>query len=304
MNKPTRSRPVTIGGTRMVRIAVTGLAMVFSSLAMSQPLMKAPGAEVTPDDVKAVAQRMQEQSRLVTLSKEGNVHRLSEEILLRRLLALQAEKAGVEKDAVVQAQLRQARERVLSDARLAEIEARANPGAEVLRRYASETYRADPSKYQTPEQWRARHILIVPGQGGNARERVQLVQAELRKGVAFDTLAKQYSDDKGSAPLGGDLGWVGKGAVVKEFQAALEALQSSGDVSDVVETQFGLHLIRLEGHRKAGQRTFEEVSDEIEKGVLNKLQSEARQAVVKTTLQDATTDAAAIQAVAKTYSKP
>jgi len=144
----------------------------------------------------------------------------------------------------------------------------------------------------------------VPGQGGNARERVQLVQAELRKGVAFDTLAKQYSDDKGSAPLGGDLGWVGKGAVVKEFQAALEALQSSGDVSDVVETQFGLHLIRLEGHRKAGQRTFEEVSDEIEKGVLNKLQSEARQAVVKTTLQDATTDAAAIQAVAKTYSKP
>lgn len=288
----------------MVRIAVTGLAMVLSSLAMSQPLMMAPGAEVTPDDVKAVAQRMQEQSRLVTLSKEGNVHRLSEEILLRRLLALQAEKAGVEKDAVVQAQLRQARERVLSDARLAEIEARANPGAEVLRRYASETYRADPSKYQTPEQWRARHILIVPGQGGNARERVQLVQAELRRGVAFDTLAKQHSDDKGSAPLGGDLGWFGKGAMVKEFQAALEGLQSNGDVSDVVETQFGLHLIRLEGHRKAGQRTFEEVSDEIEKGVLSKLQSEARQAVVKTTLQGATTDAAAIQTMAKTYSKP
>ena len=92
--------------------------------------------------------------------------------------------------------------------------------------------------------------------------------------------------------------------MVKEFQAALEALKNSGDVSEVVETQFGLHLIRLEGHRKAGQRTFEEVGDEIEKSVLNKLQSEARQAVVKSVLKDATSDAAAIQATAKTYSKP
>jgi peptidyl-prolyl cis-trans isomerase C len=274
-----------------------------SSLAMAQSLMKAPGAEVTPDDIKAVAQRMQESSRLATLSKEGNVHRLSEEILLRRLLAMQAEKDAA-KDDVVQAQLRQARERVLSDARLAGIEAQANPGAEVLRRYASEIYRADPSKYQTPEQWRARHILLMPGQGGNARERVQLVQAELRKGVAFDTLARQHSDDKGSAPLGGDLGWFGKGAMVMEFQAAVEALKNSGDVSEVVETQFGLHLIRLEGHRKAGQRTFEEVGDEIEKSVLNKLQSEARQDVVKSILKDATSDAAAIQATAKAYSKP
>lgn len=287
----------------MIRVALTGLATLLSSLAMAQSLMKAPGAEVTPDDIKAVAQRMQESSRLATLSKEGNVHRLSEEILLRRLLAMQAEK-DAEKDAVVQAQLRQARERVLSDARLADIEAQANPGAEVLRRHASEIYRADPSKYQTPEQWRARHILLMPGQGGNARERVQLVQAELRKGVAFDTLAKQHSDDKGSAPLGGDLGWFGKGAMVKEFQAALEALKNNGDVSEVVETQFGLHLIRLEGHRRAGQRTFEEVGDEIEKSVLNKLQSEARQAAVKSILKDATSDAAAIQATAKTYSKP
>lgn len=271
---------------------------------MAQTLMQAPGAEVTTDDIRAVAQRMQEPSKQATLSKEGNVQRLSEEVLLRRLLALQAEKKAIDKDAVVQAQLRQARERVLSDAWLTVIEAAANPGPEALTRYARDLYRADPSKYQTPEQWRARHILIVPGQGGNARERVQLVQADLRKGVAFETLAKQHSDDKGSAPVGGDLGWFGKGAMVKEFQAALEALKGNGAVSEVVETQFGLHLIRLEGHRKAGQRTFEEIGDEIEKGVLSKLQSEARQAAVKDTLRDATTDAAAIQAVAKSYSKP
>lgn len=284
--------------------ALAALAVLAPSWAMAQALMQAPGAEVTPEDIRAVAQRMAEPSRTTTLSKEGNVQRLAEEILLRRVLAQQAEKAAADKDVVVQAQLRQARERVLSDARLAVIEAAAHPGSEALARYAKDLYRGDPSKYQGPEQWRASHILIMPSQGGNPRDRVQLVQTELRKGVAFETLAKQHSDDKGSAPMGGDLGWFGKGAMVKEFQSALEALQNRGEVSDVVETQFGLHLIKLEGHRKAGQRAFDEVAEEIEKSVLSRLQSEARQAAVKDALKSATTDVAAIQGMAKAYAKP
>ena len=271
---------------------------------MAQSLMQAPGAEVTADDVRAVSQRMQEQSKVLTLSQEGNVLRLSEEILLRRLLATQAEKSDMAKDAVVQAQLRQAHERVLSDAKLAAIEAAAHPGAEALTRYAQDIYRADPAKYQSPEQWRVRHILIVPGQAGNPRERIQRVQAELRKGMAFESLAKQHSDDKGSAALGGDLGWFGKGAMVKEFHAAVEALKATGDVTDVVETPFGLHLIRLEGYRKPGQRTFEEVRTDIEKSVLAKLQGEAKQAIVKSTLKDAKADTAAIQTLAQSYGKP
>lgn len=305
MTLPIHKGPATrLAPTLNRTTACLVVAALLPAWALAQPLMQAEGAEVTPDDIRAVAQRMAEPSRFATLSKEGNVQRLAEEILLRRLLAQQAEKAALDQDVVVQAQLRQARERVLSDARLAAIEAAAHPGAEALARYASDLYRGDPGKYQGPEQWRASHILFMPSQGGNPRERAQRVQDELRKGIAFEQLARHHSDDKGSAPLGGDLGWFGKGAMVKEFQAALEALKNPGEVSGLVETSFGVHLIKLEGHRKAGQRTFEEVREDIEKGVLNQRQSDARQAAVKEALKTATTNPTAIQAAAKAYAKP
>lgn len=305
MNPPSQElRSLNSNRGVWLRSAVLAFASCLPLGAISQTLMHTPGAEVTADDVQAVAQRMQESSRIATLSRDGNVQRLAEEILLRRLLAAQAEKDGLAKDAVAQAQLRQARERVLSDIRLAAVEAAANPGAEALTQYAREIYRADPSKYQSAEQWRVRHILISSGQGEKAREKALQIQAELRKGAAFDTLAKQYSEDKGSAAMGGDLGWFSKGALVKEFQAAVEKLKTPGEVSDIVETQYGLHLIRLEGHRASGQRTFEEVQDAIEKEVLAKRQADAKQDLIRGTLKDAKTEPAAIQALANSYSKP
>lgn len=280
------------------------LAACLPAMALAQALMQLPGAEVTPDDVRAVAARMQESSRYTTLAREGNVQRLAEDILLRRFLAAQAEKANLGKDVVVQTQLRQARERVLSDARLAAVEDAAHPGAAALTSHAQEVYKADPSKFQTGEQWHARHILIAPVPGRNARERAALVKAEISKGVAFDALAKQYSDDKGTAPLGGDLGWFSKGTMVKEFQTAVESLKAAGDVSDAVETQFGIHFIRLEERRAAGQRTFEDVRADLERDLLTKRQNDAKQELVRSILKDAKADPAAIQAVAGSYSKP
>lgn len=299
-NQGSRNVCVRWKGTTTLGI----IAICLPNLAIAQALMQLPGAEVTAEDVRAVAARMQEPSRYTTLSREGNVQRLAEDILLRRYLATQAEKADLGKDAVVQAQLRQARERVLSDARLTAVEDAAHPGAAALTRYALEVYRADPSKFQTGEQWRARHILIGPAPGRNARERAELVKGEAAKGVPFDTLAKQYSDDKATAAVGGDLGWFVKGTMVKEFQAAVESLKAAGDVSDIIESSFGLHIIRLEAKRAAGQRSFEEVRQELERDLLAKRQNDAKQELVRTILKDAKADPVAIQAVAQSYTRP
>ena len=96
-------------------------------------------------------------------------------------------------------------------------------------------------------QRRARHILISPNEllsDNEARERLVDIAAQIRAGADFAELAKEYSDDKGSGSLGGDLDWANPGNFVPEFEAQL-AKMSPGDMSDPVRTAFGWHLIEL-----------------------------------------------------------
>jgi len=95
------------------------------------------------------------------------------------------------------------------------------------------------------EERRASHILIQASENKAAAQiKIESLKKELELGANFAELAKQHSDDPGSAANGGDLDWVALGEMVKPFEKALFALDK-GAVSDVVETQFGYHLIKL-----------------------------------------------------------
>lgn len=98
---------------------------------------------------------------------------------------------------------------------------------------------------------KARHILLTPPIGGTdaQRDSVMAVAREVRdraaSGADFDALAREYSEDQGTASQGGDLGWFGRDQMVAPFDSAVFSLQV-GQVSDVVETPFGLHIIKLD----------------------------------------------------------
>lgn len=77
-----------------------------------------------------------------------------------------------------------------------------------------------------------------------ALKEAQQIRNELLAGADFSELAQQHSDDPGSAMLGGELGFMGKGQLVPEYEAAVLAL-SKGDISEPVKTEFGYHLIQL-----------------------------------------------------------
>jgi peptidyl-prolyl cis-trans isomerase D len=95
------------------------------------------------------------------------------------------------------------------------------------------------------EERRASHILIQASENKAAAQiKIESLKKELELGADFAELAKQHSEDPGSAANGGDLDWVALGEMVKPFEKALFALDK-GAVSDVVETQFGYHLIKL-----------------------------------------------------------
>ncbi len=147
-------------------------------------------------------------------------------------------------------------------------------------------YRANLHRYQQPETVRARHILIkaTPGAASDvraaARERIDALVLQLRAGADFADLARRYSEDN-SAAAGGDLGEVPRGRTVKPFEEALFALQP-GQVSDVVPTQFGFHLIRQEGLTPASTRSLEEAAESIRARLLaDKRTAAAREVVAR-----------------------
>jgi len=107
------------------------------------------------------------------------------------------------------------------------------------------------------EERRASHILIKLSQGADAQAekaamaKAQELRAKLLAGADFATLARNNSEDPGSAAQGGDLGFVGRGALAKEFEHTLFKLKKPGELSAPVRTSYGLHLIKLTGVKAA-----------------------------------------------------
>jgi peptidyl-prolyl cis-trans isomerase D len=140
-------------------------------------------------------------------------------------------------------------------------------------------YKANPRQFESPEQMRVGYVVLSPdvlaagetvspdevrqwyetnvapraNQRAEARKKAEALAAELRKDPArFAELAKANSQDPGSAQQGGDLGWFGRGAMVKPFEEAAFRLKE-GEISPIVESEFGFHIIRVTGVRKPGQ---------------------------------------------------
>jgi peptidyl-prolyl cis-trans isomerase C len=107
------------------------------------------------------------------------------------------------------------------------------------------------------EEVHARHILV------STEDEAKAIIADLKKGAAFDKLAKEKSTDKASGAEGGDLGWFKKSDMVKEFADAAFAL-NKGDLTETpVKTQFGYHVIKVEDRRKAPPPAFEELAEQL-----------------------------------------
>ena len=129
-------------------------------------------------------------------------------------------------------------------------------------------YQQQIKNFEQGETREAQHILISvngsdPKADAAAKAKAEDVLKQVKAGGDFAKLAEKYSEDPGSAKSGGDLGWVSKGTMVKPFEDALFALHKPGDVSDLVKTQFGYHIIKLDGIRAASVKPFAEVKDQL-----------------------------------------
>jgi peptidyl-prolyl cis-trans isomerase C len=135
-----------------------------------------------------------------------------------------------------------------------------------------ESYEARKDQFNEPEQVQASHILIMvkseapQEEKDAARKKIEDILAQVKAGEDFAELAKEHSDCP-SKERGGDLGFFAQGQMVKPFEEAAFAL-SEGEISDIVETQYGYHIIKATGRKPQRQIPFDEVKDQLQQSLL------------------------------------
>ncbi len=260
-------------------------------------------ATVTVADVLQDARRLRPEARDATLSNPATVAQGAQNLMVRRMLAAEARAQGLDKDPLVAAAIQQALDRALSEAYLAELDRRNEPSAQALEQFARAKYNAEPQRFQAPAESRARHILVretTPTSKAKAEELLE----KLKSGADFESLAKAESQDPGSAARGGDLGWFGAGRMVKPFEDAVAALSKPGELSGLVETQFGYHIIQLVDRREAGLRPFDEVRDTLMREARSSVLSDGRVRAAQSIVEQLRFNEDAIKALADSFRKP
>ncbi len=144
-------------------------------------------------------------------------------------------------------------------------------------------YNEHQQQFSVPEEVRVRHILIAVPQKADAKTvaaaqaKAEDILKQLKNGANFADLAKKYSDDPGSKTQGGELGFIQHGATVPAFDQTAFSLQP-GQLSGVIRTQFGFHILQVEQKQPAHVKTVDEVHDLIMANLMQQAQAQAAQA--------------------------
>lgn len=275
----------------MFQNKIRALALVAASVwtmggvhAQQQPV---PGSEVllqgsngitiTMNDVLAdLQQRVEPEVHAQVLANEPVLRQIISNLHVFRTLGQRAQQEGMGNDPVIQARLQILQDRVLGTTWLAALDKRSYVEHQAAMAQALSIYKASPERWvEQPEQVRARHILLTDKDDAARQKAADLLQ-QLKNGADFAELARKESADPGSAARGGDLGAFGRGKMVPEFEQAVFALKEPGDLSEVVESQFGLHIIELQERIPEKILSFAEVSDALVAEVQAKKAQDAR----------------------------
>ena len=208
------------------------------------------GAQVRLSDLEAAQQGLPAQYRNMPL--QAVFPALLDRIIDSKMVVGEARKAKIQDDAAFKKRMAYVEEQVLQEAWLQRELAKRITPAKLQQRY-DERIKSMPPE----EEVRARHILV------STEDEAKALIAVIKKGAAFDKLAKEKSTDKASGAEGGDLGWFKKGDMVKEFADAAFKLKKDELSETPVKTQFGYHVIQVEDRRTAPPPPLEEIGDQI-----------------------------------------
>lgn len=224
-------------------------------------LARVEGQDITEEAVMQLLQSMGPQGMMMYGTEQGR-QMILEELISVRLFALDAVKAKLDETPEFKKTVEDIRTHVLAQMAMREAVKDITVSDEEARRF----YDEHTDQFKQPERIHARHILL--NDDAESADKMAKVQADLKAGVSFDEVAKAVSVCP-SASQGGDLGEFQKGQMVPEFEAAAFALKDPGDISEPVKTQFGWHIIKLEGRVPESVSPFDDVKAQITQELQN-----------------------------------
>lgn len=258
----------------------SGIAFANDQILHEEYNKKNPGASATDDEVNAyhqanptafddfvnsnpqLKQQMEMQMQMLGPQAEGMKERFKKEFGEIKVIADRARNEKLDQDEVVRVKLLFNRNSALHSAYLNELEK--NLGSQIKPEDVEPYYQSHQSEL---DEVKVRHIMLTPQSGGTKEEkrtRAAEVLTRARNGEDFAQLATEFSEEPMSKMNGGDMGFVWKGTgLPPEFEKAMLALQP-GQMSDVIETSYGFHIIKVEERRpKPSPATDEKVRQEI-----------------------------------------
>jgi parvulin-like peptidyl-prolyl isomerase len=252
--------------------AFAGIAAAAVALAQSPidpVLVENATVQIRRSDYERELERLPAELRAGFAANERRVSDLLRRLLIERTLAAQARAEKLPEKPEYAGRLAAETEKLVAQFKVAEVEKAA--GAEFDARRASyeararELYVADRSKYVTPEQISASHILFETKTRSkeDAEKLAREALAKVKAGADFNKLAREVSEDRSVKANNGQLGWFTRAEMDPAFADAAFALKQSGDLAAPVLSSFGWHVIRLEGRRPQVQKSFDEVRDQL-----------------------------------------
>jgi len=227
----------------------------------SKPLAGEGDLQIPLSYLEAQLRKAPPDVQLKVVQDRKRLQDLLSKLYLSRLLAREAEKQGLDKDPLVQAELQSHRDQVLAHERLRQIREAPVPD---LTEAAREYYRAHLEEFRTAPQVRLSHILIE-ARGKRSREQARRLAEEVltkaRAGEGFEQLVLKYSDAPKAKENKGDMGWVTPDRLKPGFSRPVFKLEP-GQVA-LVERPYGYHVVKVWARKEARQLPFEAVRDRI-----------------------------------------
>jgi peptidyl-prolyl cis-trans isomerase C len=235
--------------SKFTMLAVSGILLVNAAHAEDKSAALVNGVSIPQSriDIRVKAAVLQGQADSPELRKA-----IREDMVNLELMAQEADKTGLNKDAAVQQQIDLAKQSVLASA-LMQNYLKSHP-------VTDEQMKQEYDKQKTrmgDKEYNAHHILV------KTEEEAKSLIAQIGKGAKFDKLAEEKSLDSGSAKKGGALGWALPSDFVPPFAQALQALKKGEYTKQPVQSQFGWHIIKLDDVRSVNIPAFDKVKPQI-----------------------------------------
>lgn len=203
--------------------------------------------------VEEVERRVSNLNAAARASFGNDSNRVLEQMVTETLLLQEARRRGLDRDSEVARMMREAHRQILFGRLLEMLGQEGQPA--VTEDQIQQFYEQNPERFTQPEEFRASHILVSDA------ETAQKALARVKAGESLADVAQELSTDP-SRTRGGDIGFFSAGQVIPGFTEACQALKP-GEISDVVKTPLGYHIILLTERRAAGQRPLDEVRENI-----------------------------------------